>query len=209
MPPTFDPKPLVLEGRCARLEPLHPGHGDDLFAAGADPEVWRYMPLRPPRERDEMRQWIESVLKEGRFGGILPFAIVHRDSGRAVGSTRFFDIRPADRALEIGWTWIGKPWQRTALNTECKYLLLRHAFEDLGALRVQFKTDSRNLQSQKALERIGAVKEGVLRKQRINWDGYIRDSVYYSILDEEWPAAKRRLESLLESGLDRRMARNA
>lgn len=196
MPPEFDPRPITLEGRHVRLEPLAPRHADALgAAAAADLEIWRYMPVRLFEDRDGASAWILATLKEARFGAVVPFATVERASGLAVGSTRIFDIHRADRGLEIGWTWIGRPWQRTPVNTESKYLLLRHAFEDLGAMRVQFKTDARNLQSQRALERIGAVREGVLRKQRVNWDGHIRDSVYYSILDDEWPRVKALLES--------------
>ncbi len=130
-------------------------------------------------------------------GNEIAFAIVGKSDQRAIGSTRYLNIEPAHRTLEIGWTWIGTKYQRTAVNTECKYLLLRHAFEQLGAVRVQFKTDARNEQSQRAIERIGAVKEGVLRKSHTTYTGYIRDSVYYSIIDDEWPDVKQRLLGVL------------
>ncbi|MBI4841836.1 MAG: GNAT family N-acetyltransferase, partial [candidate division NC10 bacterium] len=130
-------------------------------------------------------------------GTQIPFAIVERASGKAIGSTRYLDIRRGDRGLEIGWTWIGLPFQRTAVNTECKYLLLVHAFEDQRAVRVQLKTDLRNEASQRAIERLGAVREGVLRKHMVLWDGFIRDTVYYSIIDSEWPEVKRRLQRRL------------
>jgi RimJ/RimL family protein N-acetyltransferase len=116
-----------------------------------------------------------------------------------VGSTRYLDIRRENRGLEIGWTWLAAAVQRTAVNTECKYLLLRHAFETLGAIRVQLRTDLRNLRSQRAIERIGATREGVFRQERIMWDGYLRDSVFYSVIDCEWPAVKARLEARLGS----------
>ena len=130
-------------------------------------------------------------------GREIAFAIIHKSDKRAIGSTRFLDIQPAHRTLEIGWTWIGTKYQRTAVNTECKYLLLSYAFEKLGAVRVQLRTDTRNEKSQKAIERIGAVKEGVLRKSHTTHTGFIRDSVYYSIIDDEWPAVKQRLEGFL------------
>ncbi len=130
-------------------------------------------------------------------GSQLPFAVIDQKNNRVAGSTRYLDIRPNDRAIEIGSTWLGSEFQRTAINSECKYLLLRHAFEELGAVRVTLKTDGRNEQSQRAIERLGAVREGVLRKHMVMWDGYVRDTVYYSILDSEWPQVKDRLKGLL------------
>ena len=130
-------------------------------------------------------------------GREIAFAIVDAASGRAVGSTRYLDIERDHRALEIGWTWIGPAWRRTPINTECKLLLLTHAFEALAAHRVTLKTDARNVVSQRAIERIGAVREGVLRRHRVCWDGSIRDTVYYGIIDAEWPAVKARLEGFL------------
>ena len=129
----------------------------------------------------------------------LPFAIVETDKGRAVGSTRFLNIRPEHRGLEIGWTWIGREWQRTSVNTETKFLLLRHAFERLGCIRVELKTDARNERSQQAIERIGAKREGILRSHMLVQEGFRRDSVYFSVLDEEWPAVKEGLEKRLRS----------
>lgn len=194
----FDPQPVVLSGRSVRLEPLEPRHGDELFAAQrADPSIWRYMTMPEFTDRDVVQSWIQSVLRESQFGAAVPFAILEAGSRRAVGSTRYFDIRRPVRGLEIGWTWLGRPWQRTAINTEAKYLLLRHAFDDLGAYRVQFKTDGRNLQSQKALARIGAVAEGTLRRQRLCPDGEVRDSVYFAVTDGDWPRVRAHLEALL------------
>ncbi len=140
---------------------------------------------------------IDKAWKAASLGEEIPFAIVADRSGRAVGSTRFLEIRRPDRALEIGWTWLSLASQRTVINTECKYLLMRHVFEDLGALRVQLKTDGRNAAAQRAIERLGAVKEGVLRHQRMMWDGVYRDTVYYSILEPEWASVKARLEGFL------------
>lgn len=145
-----------------------------------------------------MAAWIEQALEELAAGRQIPFAIVDCESGRAVGSTRYLDIQPVNRALEVGWTWIGEAFQRTAINTECKLLLLRYAFETLGAFRVQLKTDLRNERSQRAIERIGATREGVLRQNMLLWDGHRRDSVYYSVLVEEWPRVRGRLVALIE-----------
>jgi RimJ/RimL family protein N-acetyltransferase len=127
-------------------------------------------------------------------GTLIVFTQVDQASGRGVGRTTFMNISRRDRGLEIGGTWLGRPWQRTGINTEAKYLLLRHAFEELGAVRVQLKTDARNLRSQAAIERLGAVREGVLRQHMLVRDGFIRDTVMYSIIDMEWPAVKKRLE---------------
>jgi RimJ/RimL family protein N-acetyltransferase len=193
----MNPTPVVLYGQHVRLEPLDPRHADDLLDASADDDIWRYLPVSRPADREAMVALIDKAWKAAAAGDEIPFAIVDDLTDRAIGSTRFLEIRRPDRALEIGWTWFGTAAQRTAANTEAKYLLLRHAFEDLGALRVQLKTDRRNERSQQALERIGAVKEGTLRRHRLMWDGVYRDTVYYSILAPEWPAVKARLEGLL------------
>ena len=199
----MNPTAVVLRGDAVRIEPLDAGHADDLLTAAANPRIWRYLPIPQPTTIEQVRAWIAEALRLAASGDELPFAILDARSGLAVGSTRYLEIRPAWRTLEIGWTWLAAEAQRTRVNTECKYLLLRHAFEELGAQRVQFKTDSRNTQSQAALERIGAVREGVLRKHRILYDGYVRDSVYFSILDDEWPAVRARLEERLARGAER------
>lgn len=194
----MDPRPVTLEGRLVRLEPTAPAHAADLFAALAvDPDVWRWLPAPPPATPEEMGAKIAAGLETQAQGAVVLFTQVGRATGRAVGQTTYLNISRRDRGLEIGSTWLGKPWQRTGLNTEAKYLLLRHAFEALGAVRVQLKTDARNLQSQAAIERLGAFKEGVLRKHMLVRDGFIRDSVMYSVVVEEWPAVKARLEGLL------------
>src|SRR5262249_13570208 len=194
----MNPRPITLAGRIVRLEPLQPAHAPDLFAALAvDPTIWRWWREIPPTDLDGMRDFVNATLREQAGGSVVAFAQVQVASGRAVGTTTYMDIRPQDRGLEIGSTWLGKPWQRTGINTEAKYILLRHAFEDLGAARVQLKTDARNVQSQAAIARLGAVREGVLRKHRLVRDGYLRDSVMFSIVEEEWPAAKDRLENLM------------
>jgi len=193
----MNPAPITLKGEHARLEPLDGKHADGLFAIGQDEKIWRYL-LRPKLESvADAQSFIEEALRVAAGGSQLPFAIVDQKSNRVAGSTRYLDIRANDHAIEIGSTWLGGDFQRTAINTECKYLLLRHAFEDLGAVRVTLKTDGRNEQSQRAIERLGAVREGVLRKHMVMWDGYIRDTVYYSILDSEWPAIRQRLEGFL------------
>ncbi|HSD51226.1 MAG TPA: GNAT family protein [Candidatus Methylomirabilis sp.] len=193
----FDPQPITLQGVHVRLEPLVPRHAEDLFAAGSDEAIWTYMPRPVLQSVEDTQAWIQEALAAAAGGTQIPFAIIHRAGGKGIGSTRYLDIRREHRGLEIGWTWMGTAYQRTPVNTECKYLLLRHAFEELGAVRVQLKTDLRNERSQRAIERIGAVREGVLRKHLALWDGFIRDTVYYSILDSEWPAIKGRLENLL------------
>lgn len=196
----MDPRPVVLEGRHARLEPLAPEHASDLAAAGRDPSVWTWMPRTPLRDAADARAMIAEALEAARDGSQVPFALVERASGRAVGSTRYLDVRRAHRGLEIGWTWIAPAWQRTALNTEAKRMLLAHAFEDLGALRVQLKTDHRNDRSQRAIERLGARREGTLRAHMVRPDGSVRDTVMYAIVAAEWPEVRARLDELLARG---------
>jgi RimJ/RimL family protein N-acetyltransferase len=195
--PAFDPRPIVLTGRRVTLEPLAEAHAAGLLAAGGDDETWRYMPRPALRSIDDALAMIREAVDAAAPGDEVPFAIVPRDTGVAAGSTRYLDIARPHRALEIGWTWIGPAWRRTAVNTECKLLLLSHAFDTLGAHRVTLKTDGRNERSQRAIERIGGVREGVLRRHRVCWDGSVRDSVYYGIVDAEWPSVKARLESRL------------
>jgi len=141
----------------------------------------------------DVRHWIDEALLAPNQ---LPFAIVEKAKGRVAGSTRYLNIREEHRSLEIGWTWLGQDFQRSVVNTETKLLLLSHAFERLGCIRAEFKTDSRNLRAQQALERIGAIKEGVLRKHMVVQEGYHRDSVYFSVTVEEWPEVKKRLQGL-------------
>jgi len=192
-------QPVTLEGRHARLEPLAALHAPDLLLAAQDDELWRYMPIERPRTHVDLERMIAEALAAQERGSELAFAILDQQSGRAIGSTRYLDLRLAHRGLEIGWTWITPAHQRSAINTECKLLLLAHAFETLGCLRVQLKTDLRNLRSQAAIERLGAKKEGVLRKHYVVWDGYVRDTVMYSITDAEWPEVKRRLSAFRSS----------
>jgi len=190
-------KPVTLTGKVVRLEPLSEAHVPGLTAVGMNDEIWRWLPYGVMRNEDDIRRWVQNLLAQIPSGSVMPFAVIHLASGRVAGATRYMDIHPKDYALEIGGTWYGVEFQRTAVNTEAKYLLLRHAFEDLKCIRVQIKTDLRNERSQKAIERIGAVREGVLRNNMIMPDGYYRSSVYYSILDNEWPAVKARLEEMM------------
>ena len=191
-------KPVTLTGKFVRLEPLSEAHVDGLAQIGVGQTFWDFMVYGEMNSVDDMRNWVRDIMSRGARGTDLPFAVIHLESGRVAGATRYLNIMPHDRGLEVGGTWYGPEYQRTATNTECKYLLLSHAFETLGCIRVQIKTDSRNERSQKAIERLGAVKEGVLRNHMILPDGHIRDSVYYSILDSEWPAVKKNLEKMLE-----------
>ncbi len=196
----MDPKPVTLEGRYARLEPLSLAHAAQLFEVAREPSIWSYMPVFPPKSVADVEGWIREAQKELEFGVQLPFAIVSLATNCAVGSSRYLDIRRAHRGLEIGWTWLAPHVQRSGVNTECKLMLLRHAFDELGVLRVQLKTDGRNEKSQRAIERLGATREGVLRRHIVCPDGFVRDTVMYSILREEWPSVRARLEALLERG---------
>ena len=188
--------PVTLEGQFIRLEPLSMAHHAGLVEAGLDEAIWRYMP-QTMRTPEDMRAYIEAALEAQAAGAALPFATIDLASDRAIGSTRFFSIDRPHRRLEIGWTWLGLAWQRTAANTEAKYLMLRHAFETLECIRVEFKTDSLNERSRAALLRIGAIEEGTFRNHMIMPDGRLRHSVYYSIIASEWPEVKARLEQKL------------
>lgn len=189
--------PITLEGTHVILKPLTIEHAPELFEAGQDDEVWRYLSIAKPHNLVEMQAFIHGALSQQAAGHRLPFAIIDKESGRAIGTTSYLEIQPQNKGIEIGWTWLGKAYWRSPRNTECKYLLLTHAFEAQRAIRVQLKTDSRNNISQNAIQRIGGVKEGILRNHVIYPSGYIRDSVYFSILDREWPEVKTRLEAKL------------
>jgi N-acetyltransferase len=191
-------KPVVLTGIHVRLEPMTEEHTSALAEIGIGQPFWDFMLYGNINTVDDMRNWVRDILSRAEKGTDLPFVAIHLASGRIAGATRYLNIMPKDRGLEIGGTWYGTEFQRTIVNTECKYLLLRHAFERLGCIRVQLKTDLRNERSQKAIERIGAVKEGVLRNHMILPDGRIRHSVFYSIIDTEWSEVKKRLEEMLE-----------
>jgi RimJ/RimL family protein N-acetyltransferase len=190
-------EPVTLTGRCVRLEPLTLAHAPALAAAGLAPELWRWIPT-PVTTAAEMEAWVRTALEEQRRGIALPFAIVDLAGGAVIGSTRYANLAIAEGRLEIGWTWITPAFQRTPANTEAKLLLLTHAFEVLRLNRVEFKTDALNEQSRRALGRIGAVEEGVFRRHRITASGRVRDTVYFSIIREEWPQARARLRAMLE-----------
>lgn len=188
--------PVVLEGDHVRLDPLSIEHIDALCDVGLDEALWLVSP-QPIRTADEMRAYVETAIDGREQRHMLPFATVELASGRVVGSTRFGAIDLANRRLEIGWTWIARPWQRTAVNTEAKLLMLRHAFETLGCHRVEFKTDRLNERSRNAILRLGARQEGILRKHMVTASGRLRDSVYFSIINDEWPAVKANLAGKL------------
>ncbi|HTF34932.1 MAG TPA: GNAT family protein [Myxococcota bacterium] len=189
-------EPLVLEGSAVRLEPLSMVHHAALCEASLDCGLFRFFPFRMETP-DDLRGYIEAALRQQALGTALPFATRDRVSGAVVGSTSYLAIERAHRRLEIGATWLAPKWQRTALNTEAKLLLLAHAIERLGMNRVEFKTDARNGRSRAALLRIGASQEGIFRAHMVMPDGYLRDSVYYSILARDWPELKLRLEQRL------------
>jgi RimJ/RimL family protein N-acetyltransferase len=191
-------KPVTLEGKFIRLEPLSLEHNAGLCEVGLDEELWRWT-TQPVRTAEEMRAYVQAALDEQARGAALPFATIEKPSGRLIGSTRYGNIDRANRRVEIGWTWLGLKWQRTAANTEAKYLMLRHAFETWGCIRVEFKTDSLNEKSRAALLRIGAEEEGIFRNHMITSTGRFRHSVYFSIINSDWPAVKARLEQKLES----------
>jgi RimJ/RimL family protein N-acetyltransferase len=188
--------PTTLEGPTIRLEPLTLQHRDALLAIAQDPELWR-LTVSVVTSGEALEEYVGEALAEQQAGTALPFVTVLRATGQVIGSTRFGNAVPAHRRVEIGWTWVGRPWQRSGANREAKYLMLRHAFECWGCLRVEFKTSALNQRSRNALLGIGAVEEGILRHHMINADGSLRDSVYFSILSEEWPAVRRRLEERL------------
>jgi RimJ/RimL family protein N-acetyltransferase len=194
---TMDIRPITLYGQFARLEPLSLEHATQLWPQACEPEIWRYMPYGEVDCVDKLREVIEDLLGRQERGTDVCFTVIDPATQVPVGMTRYMTIERANRSLEIGGTWYDSAHRRTAVNTECKYLLMRHAFEALGCIRVQLKTDLRNIRSQRAIERLGAVREGVLRKNMILPDGYHRSSVMYSVIDDEWPAVKARLESFL------------
>jgi RimJ/RimL family protein N-acetyltransferase len=186
----IDIKPVRLVGQHVILEPLAEAHAKGLFKIGQDAEDWRYLPIPGFQDMAHAEEWVSEAIKLTEDGQQLAFAQLDPKMLTPIGSTRYMNIRRRDHGFEIGYTFIARAYQRTAVNTESKYLLLQHAFETLGVIRVEFKTDARNLRSQKAIERIGATREGVFRKHMIVQNGYVRDSVYYSIVVDEWPRIK-------------------
>ncbi|MFL5679925.1 MAG: GNAT family N-acetyltransferase [Chloroflexota bacterium] len=196
-------EPVTLEGRIVRLEPMSPRHLDDLAAVGLDPEVWRWTIARPT-DRAGLEAWMTAALNGAASGAELPFVTVDRASGRAIGSSRYMNIVPEHRRLEIGWTWVAPKFQRGGANREAKLLMLTNAFEALGCNRVEFKTDSLNEKSRRALLGIGATFEGIFRNHMVMPEGRLRHSAYYSVVAEEWPSVKERLTAGLDELLARR-----
>jgi N-acetyltransferase len=192
-------EPVTLMGKFVRLEPLSETHIPDLVRVGLEPEIWRFMRYGKVETEGQISSWVRELLDLQTQGTDLPFTVIHLASGNAIGCTRYLNIDPLNRSLEIGGTWYGLDYQGTMVNTECKYLLLQYAFEELACIRVWFKADTRNLHSIRALERIGAIKEGVLRNHMILPDGYIRDSAVFSLLPNEWPRVKQNLEAQLST----------
>ena len=195
----FTLDPVTLEGGVVRLVPLGVEHVDGMCEVGLDPEIWRWMPTTV-NDRAGMEAFVQESLDMQMAGTGLPFATTLRETGQIIGSTRFMNVAVAHRRVEVGGTWIGTAWQRTRVNTEAKYLMLRYAFEQLGCLRVEFKTHARNSRSRAAILRLGAVEEGLFRKHMVQGDGSVRDTVYFSIVDDEWPVVKGRLEARLDQG---------
>lgn len=189
-------EPVMLEGSHVRLEPMSLEHLAGLTQIGLDSEIWRWMPMFVQSPQD-MRTLVEEAIAEAEAGTMVPFTTIERATGKPVGSTRYLSIVPQHRRLEIGWTWLAPAWQHSAVNTEAKLLMLSHAFEKLGALRVEFKTDALNEQSRKALLAIGAVEEGVFRRHMVMPGVRRRDSAYYSVIEEEWPRVHQLLETRL------------
>jgi len=192
--PAFDPRPVVLEGPRLRLEPLRMEHAKELFEAIRDPDIWTWLSFPPPTGVGETADYVRSALNEQIRGEHLPWLTRRRSDGKAIGTTRFAHIDRTNRSVEIGWSMLAKEARGTGLNAEAKYLQLRHAFEDLGAIRVWLNTDERNKRSQRAMEKVGATAEARHRQDRVMPNGHIRTSVFYSFIDSDWPEARRRLE---------------
>ena len=192
----FDPQPLNLAGKVARLEPLTLDHAPAMLEVAQDESIWDFFAVPAPTRLDEAAHWIEGRLADHSTGLRLPFAVICQADGKFAGSTGYSNINRPHRTLEIA-SWYGVAYQRTGINTECKYLLLKHAFEDLGALRVGLTVDVNNSRSRRAVERLGAVQEGIIRKQRIRRDGTHRDTVVFGFVDDDWPQVKQHLEELM------------
>ena len=193
---SFDPQPVTLEGKIVRLEPLTLDHAAGMLAAGSAESIWQFLAVPAPADLDQARKWIQGRLADQEAERRIPYAVICLADGKFAGSTGYAAINRPYRTMEIG-SWYGVNYQRTGVNTECKYLLLKHAFEDLGTLRVGLNVDTKNMRSRQAVERIGAVQEGVVRKQRIRRDGTRRDTVIYGFIDDDWPQAKLKLEGLM------------
>lgn len=190
----MDVAPVVLTGSAVRLEPLTPAHGDGLLRAAAYDEIWTYLDEPTPRSAADAARLIDEAQGEFASGARLPFAVIEQNSDEVVGSISLIDIRRHDRSVEIGWMWFTPSVWRTGVSRESVFLLMRHAFESLGAIRVAYKTDSRNVASQRLILDMGGTYEGTFRNHRILSDGYVRDSLYYSVICSEWPLVRSRFE---------------
>lgn len=197
---TFTVSPVVLKGHGVRLEPLTLHHAEGLFSIGQEQQDWLYMPRAAFQSIDDTRQWIEEAQYLAEKAEHISFTIIDTRSNRIAGSSRFLSIRPPHRGLEIGYTWLGREFQRSHINSAAKLCLLSHVFETLKALRVELKCDSRNERSQIAITRLGATREGVFRKHMVVRNDFVRDSVYFSIIDSDWPNIKRMLLKQLDAG---------
>ena len=191
----------VLEGETVRLEPLARRHEEGLFRAALDERIWRWMPGNPTESRETFRRWIDAAVGRSVAGTEAAFATLHARTDEPIGSTRFLALRPEHRGLEIGWTWLAPARWGTGANVEAKLLMLEHAFEELGCMRVEFKTDARNERSRRAIAALPAGFEGIFRKHMLLPDGGVRDSAYYSITDDGWPPAKANLQRRLAESL--------
>lgn len=195
----FIANPKKLSGHHLHLEPLAPRHAPDLFLAGQEARSWQFLPRSEPfADLSDAENWVADALEMASTGWEQPWVAIAHDSGRAIGSLRFLDIRPEDRAMEIGWSWFPPELQGGPVELEAHGLLLRHAFENLETVRVQYLFDARNPRAQRLCERLGARREGLLRKHRVTSSGFSRDSLVYSLLDSEWPAVRQRLAQQLD-----------
>jgi RimJ/RimL family protein N-acetyltransferase len=190
---------VLLQGYSVRLAPIDQSHLDQLSLWSTEEEIWRYMTFAHLASREELQTWIRTAMDANERGTEMNFAIVDEASQSAIGTTSFYRVVPEHKRLELGKTWLGAPYRRTHINTAAKYLMLNHAFEALLANRVELNTDARNLRSQRAMERLGAVRDGVLRSHTIMRDGFVRDTMNYSFTINDWPATKIRLRDLLET----------
>lgn len=191
------PQPVTLENEHVSLEPLSLDHAEAFLDIGRDEDIWTYLAPAPFKVLEDAQSWIRSMLARSKEDGDVTFSVYDRKSGKLAGSSSYMDVREAHGGLEIGFTWYGKEFQRTHVNTATKLALFEHAFETLGANRVQLQTDARNQKSRSAIARIGATQEGVLRKHKIYPDGYVRDSAMFSVIAQEWPQVKARLQKFL------------
>lgn len=192
----MDVKPVTLDGDRVRMEPMTGEHLDALVLAGGFDELWSLTAVTAAK-RDDMKAYMDSALVDAASGTALPFVTIDKDSGRVIGSSRFGNIDGPNRKVEIGWTWITPAFQKTHVNSEAKLLMMTHAFEVWNCVRVELKTDVLNMKSRTAMLRIGATEEGILRKNQLAQGGRYRDSIYFSVLDTEWPAVKERLQGFV------------